>query len=196
MHQNVALVKTTREAVGDNVDIMADAYMGWNLEHARRMLRMLAPYNMRWVEEPVISDDLHAYAELKALNIVNISGGEHDPRLPRRPRPQGLRYRPVRCQSRWRHHRRQEDRRHVRGERRSGHPSCRPDAQLPHHHVELCRADLGILPQGSGRSRQRALLVHFDGEPVAKDGFIDLSDTAPGFGLTLKPVDANFKLTR
>jgi L-rhamnonate dehydratase len=28
------------------------------------------------------------------------------------------------------------------------------------------------------------------------DGFIDLSDTAPGFGLTLKPVDANFKLTR
>ena len=57
MHQNVALVKTTREAVGDNVDIMADAYMGWNLEHARRMLRMLAPYNMRWVEEPAISDD-------------------------------------------------------------------------------------------------------------------------------------------
>jgi hypothetical protein len=43
---------------------------------------------------------------------------------------------------------------------------------------------------------RRALLVHFDGEPVAKDGFIDLSDTAPGFGLTLKPVDANFKLTR
>ena len=32
-----------------------------------------------------------------------------------------------------------------------------------------------------------------DGGPVAKDGFIDLSDTAPGFGL---PVDANFKLTR
>ena len=36
----------------------------------------------------------------------------------------------------------------------------------------------------------------FDGGPVAKDGFIDLSDTPPGFGLTLKPVDTNFKLTR
>jgi L-rhamnonate dehydratase len=169
MHQNVALVKTTREAVGDNVDIMADAYMGWNLEHARRMLRMLAPYNMRWVEEPVISDDLHAYAELKALNIVNISGGEHDPRLPRRPRPQGLRYRPVRCQSRWRHHRRQEDRRHVRGE-----------------HFPKVPVEVG----------NELFWYIFDGEPVAKDGFIDLSDTAPGFGLTLKPVDANFKLTR
>ncbi|MNY80273.1 hypothetical protein D3C86_2212410 [compost metagenome] len=26
----------------------------------------------------------------------------------------------------------------------------------------------------------------FDGEPVAKEGFIDLDDTRPGLGLTLK----------
>jgi L-rhamnonate dehydratase len=35
----------------------------------------------------------------------------------------------------------------------------------------------------------------FDGEPVAENGFINLSD-APGFGLTLKTPDDNFKLTR
>jgi len=46
------------------------------------------------------------------------------------------------------------------------------------------------------RSKNELFWYTFDGEPVAKDGFIDLSDTAPGFGLTLKPVDANFKLTR
>ena len=34
----------------------------------------------------------------------------------------------------------------------------------------------------------------FDGGLVAKDRFID--HTPPGFGLTLKPVDTNFKLTR
>jgi L-lyxonate dehydratase len=199
MHQNVALVKTTREAVGDNVDIMADAYMGWNLEHARRMLRMPAPYNMRWVEEPVISDDLHAYAELKALNIVNISGGEHEYTIHGFRGALDLKAFDIA----------QFDVNRVGGITAAKKiadmceandvlviPHARPDAQLPHHHVELCRADLGILPQGSGRSRQRALLVHFDGEPVVKDGFIDLSDTAPGFGLTLKPVDANFKLTR
>jgi len=157
MHQNVALVKTTREAVGDNVDIMADAYMGWNLEHARRMLRMLAPYNIRWVEEPVISDDLHAYAEFKALNIVNISGGEHEYT--------------------------------IHGFRDALDLKAFDIAQFDVNRV-------GGITAASGRSRQRALLVHFDGEPVAKDGFIDLSDTAPGFGLTLKPVDANFKLTR
>ena len=36
----------------------------------------------------------------------------------------------------------------------------------------------------------------FDGEPVAEDGFINLSDDAPGFGLTLKTPDpATFRLT-
>jgi hypothetical protein len=68
----------------------------------------------------------------------------------------------------------------VRGERRSGHPSCRPDAQLQHHRVVPVEVFWYIV----------------DGGPVAKDGFIDLSDTAPGFGLTLRPVDANFKPTR
>src|SRR6185436_10495766 len=38
MQKNVALVRTVRETVGDGVDIMADAYMGWNLDYAKRML--------------------------------------------------------------------------------------------------------------------------------------------------------------
>jgi hypothetical protein len=31
---------------------------------------------------------------------------------------------------------------------------------------------------------------------VAEDGHVNLSDTAPGFGLTLQTPDENFKLTR
>ena len=42
------------------------------------MLRLLEPLDMRWVEEPVIADDLAGYAELRALNMVAISGGEHE----------------------------------------------------------------------------------------------------------------------
>ena len=36
----------------------------------------------------------------------------------------------------------------------------------------------------------------FNGEPEAQNGFIDLDDKKPGFGLTLKPVDPHFKVTR
>ncbi len=58
MQHNVDLVRTIREVVGDGVDIMADAYMGWNLDYARRMIPLLEPFHLRWLEEPVIPDDL------------------------------------------------------------------------------------------------------------------------------------------
>ena len=53
------------EVLGDGIDIMADAYMGWNLDYAKRMIPLLEPYNLRWLEEAVVPDDIHGYAELK-----------------------------------------------------------------------------------------------------------------------------------
>ena len=42
------------------------------------MLPILAEYNLRWIEEPVIPDDIDGYAELKAMNLIPIAGGEHE----------------------------------------------------------------------------------------------------------------------
>ena len=77
MHRNVDLVRTVRQVVGEDVDIMADAYMGWNLDYARRMIPLLEPFRLRWLEEPVIPDDLGGYVALKALGRIPIAGGEH-----------------------------------------------------------------------------------------------------------------------
>jgi L-rhamnonate dehydratase len=78
MQRNLELVRAVREVIGDGIDLMADAYMGWTLEYARRMVRLLEPFNLRWLEEPVIPDDIAGYAELKAMHRVPISGGEHE----------------------------------------------------------------------------------------------------------------------
>jgi len=78
MQKNLDLLRTAREVIGDEVDLMADAYMGWTLDYARRMIPLTAKYNLRWLEEPVIPDDIAGYAALKALNVVPISGGEHE----------------------------------------------------------------------------------------------------------------------
>jgi len=78
MQRNVDLVRTVREAVGDEIDVMADAYMGWNLDYAKRMLPLLEPFQLRWLEEPVIPDDIHGYAELKSYGRIPIAGGEHE----------------------------------------------------------------------------------------------------------------------
>jgi L-rhamnonate dehydratase len=80
MRKNLDLVKTVRDAVGPDVDLMADAYMGWDVSYAIRMIRVLedAGVNLRWVEEPVIPDDIAGYAEIRRAVSTPISGGEHE----------------------------------------------------------------------------------------------------------------------
>ena len=78
MQRNLDLVRTVREAVGDGIDVMADAYMGWTLDYAKRMLPLLEPFHLRWLEEPVIPDDIAGYAELKSYGRIPIAGGEHE----------------------------------------------------------------------------------------------------------------------
>ena len=76
MQRNLELVRTVREAVGNDIDVMADAYMGWTLDYAKRMLPLLRPFRLRWLEEPVIPDDIQGYAELKSYAQIPIAGGE------------------------------------------------------------------------------------------------------------------------
>ena len=199
MHKNLDLVRTTREAVGSNVDIMADAYMGWTLDYARRMLRMLAPHNLRWVEEPVSADDLHAYADLRAMNLVAISGGEHEYTLSGFRQALDLRAFDIA----------QFDVNRVGGitaaQKITALCEAHDVAVIPHagqmhnYHLTLSSYAAPIaeyFPPVPVEVGNELFWYIFDGEPVAEGGYINLSDTAPGFGLTLKTPDANFKLTR
>src|SRR5215831_15826061 len=76
--RNVDVGRTGRATIGHDVDLMADAYMGWTLDYAKRMLPLLEPFHLRWLEEPVIPDDIHGYAELKRCGRIPIAGGEHE----------------------------------------------------------------------------------------------------------------------
>lgn len=80
MRQNLELVRTVRQAVGADVELMADAYMGWDVPYAIRMIRMIedAGLNLKWVEEPVIPDDIDGYARIRSSVATPISGGEHE----------------------------------------------------------------------------------------------------------------------
>ena len=78
MHQNEDHVRNVREAVGDDVELMADAYMGWDFYYAKKMCRRLEKYHLAWIEEPFIPDDLNSYAKLRQETSTPISGGEHE----------------------------------------------------------------------------------------------------------------------
>ncbi len=75
------LIRTAREAVGDQVELMVDAggseqYWSHGPQWARETSRMLADYGIVWFEEALPPDDLDGFVELTRNSSVPISGGE------------------------------------------------------------------------------------------------------------------------
>jgi L-alanine-DL-glutamate epimerase-like enolase superfamily enzyme len=188
MQRNLALVRTVREAVGDGVDVMADAYMGWTLDYAKRMLPLLEQFNLRWLEEPVIPDDVHGYAELKSYGRIPIAGGEHEftaygfrDLLDAR----ALDYI-------------QFDTNRVGGITQARKIAAMAEAYsvpvIPHagqmHNYHVVMASLNspmaeYFPVVDVEVGNELFWYIFSGEPKAKDGFIDLDENVPGLGLTI-----------
>jgi L-rhamnonate dehydratase len=188
MRRNVDLVRTARETLGDEIDIMADAYMGWTLDYARRMVPLLEPFALRWLEEPVIPDDLHGYAALKAMNRVPIAGGEHGFTVYEFRdllEAKALDYI-------------QFDTNRVGGITQARKIAALAESHavpvVPHagqmHNYHLVMASLNspmaeYFPPVDVEVGNELFWYIFDGEPTPVDGCIDLADDLPGLGLTI-----------
>lgn len=78
MKKNIEMVKVVRDTVGDDADVMLEAYMGFNFTYAKQFLQALEPYNLRWVEELLLPVEIHIFAKLKQYTDIPLSGGEHE----------------------------------------------------------------------------------------------------------------------
>ena len=75
-------MEVARRAVGDEVDVAIDAGQGyvvrpWSIKQAIEAARRIAPYRPMWLEEPIRTDDVAGYAEVRAASEVPIAGGEN-----------------------------------------------------------------------------------------------------------------------
>jgi L-rhamnonate dehydratase len=77
MDLNVQLVKSLREAVGDDVQIMFDAYQGWDLEYALEWCQKVEQYRPYWIEEAIPMSDLESFSRLARGTHIPIATGEH-----------------------------------------------------------------------------------------------------------------------
>jgi L-rhamnonate dehydratase len=75
--KNVALVRTLRESVGEEVEIMFDAFMGWDLNFAIAWAKRSEQYRPRWIEEAFSPDKIASFAELRKATSIPIASGEH-----------------------------------------------------------------------------------------------------------------------
>ena len=83
---DVAVVETVREAVGDAVELMVDANHGWRMPGDRTppwdvptaiaCARALEPLGVYWLEEPLPTADVEGYARLRAATSLRIAAGE------------------------------------------------------------------------------------------------------------------------
>jgi len=188
MQRNLELVRTVREAVGDGVDVAADAYMGWTLDYAKRMLPLLEPFHLRWLEEPVSPDDILGYAELKSYGRIPIAGGEHEFTL--------YGFRDL-LEARALDYI-QFDTNRVGGITQARKIAALAEAHsipvIPHagqmHNYHLVMASLNspmaeYFPIVDVEVGNELFWYIFQGEPKAVAGYIDLDDSTPGLGLTI-----------
>ncbi len=71
------VVRLLREAVGDDTDLMFDAFWRWDLQYALAWARRVEQYNPRWIEEPFQTANLDAFIELSRETSIPVATGEH-----------------------------------------------------------------------------------------------------------------------
>lgn len=76
MEKNIELAYTVREAVGENANIMFDAWAAWDLTYCLDIFKKLEGANPYWIEEPLRADRVDAFKVLKEKSNIKISSGE------------------------------------------------------------------------------------------------------------------------
>jgi len=75
--KNVELVRVLREAVGEEVDLTFDAYMGWDFNYTLAWAKQVERYRPRWIEEAFQADKIDSFAQLRRATSIPVASGEH-----------------------------------------------------------------------------------------------------------------------
>lgn len=73
----VNLVASVREAVGKDYPVALECHARYDTETAIQLCRLVEPYRLIWVEEPVPSDNVDAMVKVRTAARVPIAAGEN-----------------------------------------------------------------------------------------------------------------------
>jgi L-alanine-DL-glutamate epimerase-like enolase superfamily enzyme len=152
------------------------------------MIPLPEPFNLRWLEEPVIPDDIAGYAALRAAGRIPVAGGEHEFTL------YGFRQlldaKAVDYI--------QFDTNRVRGITQARKVAALAEAHgvpvVPHagqmHNYHLVMASYNspmaeFFPPVDVEVGNELFWYIFKGEPTPQNGFIELDATRPGLGVEI-----------
>jgi L-alanine-DL-glutamate epimerase-like enolase superfamily enzyme len=76
--KNVELVRTLREAVGDDYDLMFDCWQAMDVNYVVDLADRIREYRPRWLEECVMPDRIDSYRRIKQKTDIPLAGAEHE----------------------------------------------------------------------------------------------------------------------
>ena len=75
--RDIARMRAVRKALGDDLVILTDANIGYQLEDVRRVMPALDELRAGWLEEPFPAHDYRSYREAKLLGRTPLAAGEN-----------------------------------------------------------------------------------------------------------------------
>ncbi|WP_394151287.1 mandelate racemase/muconate lactonizing enzyme family protein [Vibrio maritimus] len=76
VEEDIEFIHQVREAVGNEVRVMADANAAYNVGAARRIIKETEQCNLYFLEELLAPEDIEGYKQLKNLSKTYIAAGE------------------------------------------------------------------------------------------------------------------------
>ncbi|MBP1934698.1 mandelate racemase/muconate lactonizing enzyme family protein [Ammoniphilus resinae] len=76
LEEDLERLNMVRNLIGKR-NLMVDANQGWDITSAVEAIKAYAPFNLYWIEEPLLSDDTQGHARLRRLVDAPIAIGEN-----------------------------------------------------------------------------------------------------------------------
>jgi len=77
MRKNVELVKTLRETLGEDYEIMFDAFSGWDANYAMEWAKRVIGIPPKWIEELTHPEKIDGFVAVKRSTDIPLASGEH-----------------------------------------------------------------------------------------------------------------------
>ncbi len=77
LKKNIELVKTLRETLGDDYDLMFDCWQSMDVPYILSLAEAIKKYNPKWLEECAMPDRIDSYVRIKNKINIPLAGAEH-----------------------------------------------------------------------------------------------------------------------
>jgi L-alanine-DL-glutamate epimerase-like enolase superfamily enzyme len=77
LSEDVERVAAMRKLLGADAPLLVDANMRWRVDEAVRASRALAAYDVFWLEEPIVPEDVEGHREVLTQGALPVAAGEN-----------------------------------------------------------------------------------------------------------------------